>query len=65
MSTKPSFGQWLRQRRKALDLSRRSIFTSLIPVVRDSMGTERFTEAWVRGRTLSLEQALDYALSEG
>lgn len=48
-----------------LDPSRRSIYTSLVSVVHARMSTEHFAEAWARGRSLTLEQSIDYALSEG
>jgi hypothetical protein len=47
-----------------LDPSRRNIFTSLVPVVREAMGVEHFTKAWEHGRSLSFERAVDHALSK-
>jgi hypothetical protein len=44
-----------------IDPSRHSIYTSLVPAARESMGAERFAEAWARGWTLSLEAAIAFA----
>ena len=45
-----------------LDPSREDIYTSLIPTTREQIGDELFDEAWKKGETMELEDAIQYAL---
>jgi len=45
-----------------VDPSRQSLFTSLIPMVRQALGLELFQQRWEQGQRLSLAQAVNYAL---
>jgi non-specific serine/threonine protein kinase len=47
-----------------VDPSRQSVFTSLIPMVRQKVGPEVFEQQWEQGHSLSLEQAVIYALGD-
>jgi len=46
-----------------LEPSRENIYTSLIPVTRSKIGDEAFEQAWKKGRTMTLLEAIDYALA--
>ena len=45
-----------------LESSREHIYTSLIPITRSRIGDEAFAEAWKKGETMKLEEAIEYAL---
>jgi non-specific serine/threonine protein kinase len=45
-----------------VDPSRQNVFTSLIPTARQALGLELFEQQWQKGRSLSLEQGVNYAL---
>jgi hypothetical protein len=45
-----------------LDPSRQDIYTSLMPITRKQIGDELFNEAWNKGKSMKLEEAIDYAL---
>jgi predicted ATPase/transcriptional regulator with XRE-family HTH domain len=46
-----------------LDPSREDIYTSLIPTVRSQLGEEPFDKAWKKGKALTLNEAIEYALN--
>ena len=35
-----------------------------VPLIREALGEEGFDTAWAAGRAMSLEQAIEYALSD-
>jgi hypothetical protein len=45
-----------------LDPSREEIYTSLIPRTRAQIGETRFDELWKKGKTMKVEEAIEYAL---
>ncbi len=45
-----------------LESSREHIYISLIPITRSRIGAEAFAEAWKKGETMKLEEAIEYAL---
>jgi hypothetical protein len=46
-----------------LDPSREELYTSLIPSTRAQIGQTRFEELWKKGETMTLEEAIAFALS--
>ena len=46
-----------------LEHSREEVYTSLIPQARQQMGDEAFDEAWKKGETMKLEDAIQCALT--
>ena len=46
-----------------LERSREEVYTSLIPQARQQIGDEAFDEAWKKGETMKLEDAIEYALT--
>jgi len=46
-----------------LDPSRAELYTSLIPRTREQIGDVAFEEAWKRGRAMTLEEAIAFALT--
>ena len=46
-----------------LELSREHLYTSLIPITRSQIGDKAFDEAWKKGETMKLENAIEYALT--
>ena len=61
-----SFGNWLRRRRKALDLTQDGLADrvgcSVAMIRKIESGEAAFTEAVERGRAMTREQAIEYAL---
>ena len=47
-----------------LEPSREVLYTSLIPETRAQIGDERFAELWTKGKTMKLEDAIQYALHQ-
>lgn len=45
-----------------MDPSREDIYTSLIPTTRAQMGEEAFDKAWKKGKAMTLNEAIEYAL---
>jgi predicted ATPase len=43
--------------------SRDSLYKSLIPTVREKMGNESFEEAWTKGKSMSMDEAIEYAMT--
>lgn len=46
-----------------MDPSREDIYTSLIPTTREQIGDEVFDRAWKKGKTMTLTEAIEYALA--
>lgn len=46
-----------------MDPSREDIYTSLIPTAREQIGEEVFDKAWKKGGTMSLPEAIEFALT--
>jgi predicted ATPase/DNA-binding XRE family transcriptional regulator len=46
-----------------LEPSRERLYNSLIPEARAQIGNERFDELWKKGKTMKLEEAIQYALN--
>jgi predicted ATPase/transcriptional regulator with XRE-family HTH domain len=45
-----------------IESSRAEIYTSLMPITRNQIGEEAFDQAWKRGKAMTLNEAIDYAL---
>jgi predicted ATPase/DNA-binding XRE family transcriptional regulator len=43
--------------------SRDSLYKSLIPTVREKMGNESFEETWTKGKSMSMDEAIKYAMT--
>jgi hypothetical protein len=43
--------------------SRDSLYKSLIPTVREKMGNESFEETWTKGKSMSMDEAIEYAMT--
>jgi predicted ATPase len=46
-----------------IESSREDIYTSLIPTVRSQIGNEVFDKAWRKGKAMTLNEAIEYALA--
>jgi hypothetical protein len=46
-----------------LDPSREDVYTSLIPTTREQIGDELFDEAWKKGKGMTLNEAIEFALT--
>jgi hypothetical protein len=46
-----------------LDPSREDIYTSLIPTARSQLGEEAFDNAWKKGKAMTLNEAIEFALT--
>jgi non-specific serine/threonine protein kinase len=46
-----------------LDPSKKELYTSSIPDVRKQLGEAAFETAWAEGRTMKMQEAIDYALA--
>jgi non-specific serine/threonine protein kinase len=46
-----------------IESSRQDMYTSLIPITRSQIGEEVFEKAWKNGRTLNLDEAIEFALA--
>jgi predicted ATPase/transcriptional regulator with XRE-family HTH domain len=54
---------YLRERMNVpLEPSRENMYTSLLPLTRSQMGEEAFDRAWKKGRAITLQEAIEFAL---
>ena len=49
--------------RVPLESSRENIYTSLITIAREQIGDEVFDKAWKKGKSMTLNEAIEYALT--